>query len=521
MSHYIPRVFGTGAGAVLKMMGRGIEEELPQKSLYQLLWAYYLNNGLYDQLRIWGFYAGNTWLSEVRNPAYRVAEFYPATIWPGPIDRGLPLVMDSDNEAAAEAIHKLWAWSNWANVRQLAVRWASIQGDVYLKVAQPAGGERVYMQLIEPQYVTDKEADERGYLTFCRIDIPFPGAPDRETGERGKTYTYTEIWNQDRWRRWRHDLEPGAPIKRLGTPETEIELKQWGIDFVPIVHIRHLDIGGPHGIGSYTLQLSKIDETNLIATRLHKMLYRHNNVTWALSANMMDQAGRPLPPPRINDSTGAAADALELGEERILRLPGMAKLESLVPSLDYGSALSILQDQVAELERDMPEAAYFRTKDLPELSGKALRLILAPAISRAHEVRGNHEDGLIRAQKMALTIGQQVGAWKAANIGDVGDYRKGDLDHHFADRPIIQAGRDEMADLATTETAAGIPLKTSLRNSGWTPEELERMADDKAEEQAAQQTSLASAVLDAQQRMGAPMLSNGLEQPAPVNGFGR
>lgn len=518
MSRVLPRTLDTGAGLLMKaiILAAGRNRALPQKNFYEILWTYYLSNGLYDELRLMGHYMDNSWLSELRNPAYRVVEFYPAVIWPGPIDHGLPLVMDNENDAAAEAIHKLWDWSNWANQRQVAVRWAAIQGDIYLKVAQPADeSKRVYLQLIDPQYVIDKEADERGYLTFCRIDIPFSGKPDRDTGERGEDFTYTEIWDQERWRRWRHDKEPGVPIARLGEPELEVTLSSWGIDFVPIVHIRHLDIGGDFGIGAYTLQLSKIDQANLQATRLHKMLYRHNDVTWALTANANDASGRPLPPPRINDSDGNATDVIELGGEKLLRLPGMSKLESLVPNLQYDSALEILRAMVDEIERDLPEAMYSRIKDLPEVSGKALRLMLAPAVAKAHEVRGNHEDGLIRAQKMALTIGSKIGAWQAAGIKDVGSYESGAFEHHFAERPVISLGRDEVAELAQTETAAGIPLITSLRNSGWSQDDLDRMADDKKEEQEAQKTSLASAVMEAQQQMGGPQFSNGMEQPDP------
>jgi hypothetical protein len=183
-----------------------------------------------------------------------------------------------------------------------------------------------------------------------------------------------------------------------------------------------------------------------------------------------------------------------------------------VPQLDYASALAILQDQMAELERDLPETMFFRTKDLPELSGKALRLLLAPAVAKAHEVRGNHEEGLIRAQQMALSIGQAIGAWQEAGLKDVGSFEKGDFEHHFAERPIIAIGREEEAETTTAEVGAGIPLITSLRRSGWTQDELDQMAEDKEAEQSATQQTLATAVLNAQSQMNGAS-GNGLEQP--------
>jgi hypothetical protein len=388
-------------------------------------------------------------------------------------------------------------------------------GDVYLKVSQsPSGAKRVYLQVVDPQFVTDKEEDERGYLTYLRLDLP---RTRRTEDKPAEAYTHTEVWDRERYRMWEHQRGGHASLASLGVPTQEMPLSAWGIDFVPAVHVRHINIGEENGLGAFTLQLTKIDEANVMASRLHKMLFRHNDVTWALKANAEDGQGRPLPPPRIVNANGEESDTLELGGDRLIKLPGNSSLESLIPNLNYTNSLEILEAQLAEIERDLPETMFFKTKDLPEMSGKALRLVLASAISRAHEVRGNHEDALVRAQKMALTIGQAIGAWQEAGIGEVGNYQAGDFEHHFADRPILKSSREEVAELAALEVGAGIPLHTSLRNSGWTEEELAQMAEDKATETEAQQQSLATAVLNAQERMGGGS-SNGLEQPQPPAG---
>lgn len=54
------------------------------------------------------------------------------------------------------------------------------------------------------------------------------------------------------------------------------------------------------------------------------------------------------------------------------------------------------------------------------------------------------------------------------------------------------------AEIRQMDVASGIPLVTTLRDEGWTPADLEQMAADKAEEQAAQQTQLAAAMVSAQ-----------------------
>lgn len=489
-------------------------EEIGREEYCDFLWAYYDNNGLYDYLRTVGIYTSNLALRELYNPANRVVEFYAATIWPGSITQALPLILDSENEAVGEAIRKLWTWSNWSQNRQVSVRRAAVTGDTFLKVAQAADGSaRVCIQLIDPRWVVEKEEDERGYITYCRIEVPQKG----KTADQLARYCRVEIWDKDRVRIWDNADPKGKTVDQLGKPKEMVELEDWGINFVPIVRVSQRNVGDEWGVGAFMPALTKIDNLNLIATRLHKMLYRHNNVTWALRANGVDPSGRPMPSPKIKSKSGETLTTLEVGDDQIIELPGTSELQSLVPTLDYASALTILQDQKAEIQEDLPEMLYGRLREMPEVSGKALRYLLAPAIAKAEEARGNHEDGLIRAHQMALTIGKAIGAWEKAEIGDVGTWEAGDYDHHFAERPIIRTGREEVAELATTEVGAGIPLVTSLRDSGWTQDQLDQMAEDKAEEQAAQQTSLASAVMNAQNQGQ----SNGLEQPVFSGTFGR
>jgi hypothetical protein len=136
-----------------------------------------------------------------------------------------------------------------------------------------------------------------------------------------------------------------------------------------------------------------------------------------------------------------------------LSLPGMAKLESLVPNINYEAALKILQDDMMELERDLPELAYARISEQGggDLSGRAIRFMLTPAIDRALEARGNAEAALVRANQMALTIGAAAGLFRG-----VGTYDAGDFDHSFAARPVITVSEEEeAAALLARAQAAG------------------------------------------------------------------
>lgn len=506
-------VFGGSGFDSLRVRSGRRDQELPMAEMYNLLWKYYLSNGVYDDLRAAGYNLSNQQLKEIYNPCTRAVEFFVDTIWPGVLPGAIPLVEVEDN--VRSAIEQVWDWSNWQTKKQVAVRWGAITGNVFLRVARPLpkaeGAEapkRVYIQLIRPEYVTEKETDERDYITYCRLDIP----QERREGRNVVHFTHTEEWTPERLRIWYHDRISNE-IEQLGEPDYEVELKAWGLDFIPIVHAQHIDIGEDEGIGAYTIPLSKINELNRVATRLHQILYRHNDVTWALQSNMMDSSGRPIPAPRIRSSatpgSSSEMESVELGGEKMIRLPGQASLSPLIPSLNYSSHLDTVLAQLEEIERDLPQLMYYRLKDLPEMSGKALRLLLTPAVAKAGEARGNLEAALIRAHKMALTIGNEIGAFSG-----IGSYEAGDFDHEIAERPMIAYSRLEVAELAAAEVGAGIPLITSLRDSGWDEDKLAQLEEDKEAETSTKNAGLATALMAAQDSFGGSG-STGMENPTP------
>jgi hypothetical protein len=116
-------------------------------------------------------------------------------------------------------------------------------------------------------------------------------------------------------------------------------------------------------------------------------------------------------------------------------------------------------------------------------SGRAVRMLLAPAISRTVEARGNAENALIRADQMALTMGQNAGLW------DVGTYAAGDFEHCFEERDVLpndeleraQAQQADGTALAQMVTA-GMPIELALQEVfGWSEERSAKFTVDAAE----------------------------------------
>lgn len=430
----------------------------------KLLRGFYQQYALYDA-RGYALYQEGIQteaLKNLRTCAYRAVEFYVATVWPGTLPDALP-VEDAKRQAVIDAIHQVWQWSDWERQKQVMVRHAATLGDSFTKVVVRPDNSRVHFQLIDPAHVADFDVDERGFLTWIRIDIP---QSERTTDGTVRTFTHTEVWEREttyepveengairvvgrtggRFRRWKH-TKGDDDIDKLGAPEEERPLSDFGIDFIPIDHCLFKDVGELWGMGCFAHTIEKQIEADRAVTRLHQMLYRNNKNTWILEApDAIASDGRPssVPPPRIAGLSGSSSadGVVDVGGESMGRVTAGWTIKSLVPQLQYDAALSILNAHQAELTHDLPELLYYSASELgANASGRARRIHLTPAIDRALEARANLEASLIRLNQMALTLGRNAGLFPES----IGTYENGDFAHRFKERDVLPADELEEA----------------------------------------------------------------------------
>lgn len=467
--------------------------EATPAEIYAALELYYLNNGLYD-IVAQAAHEGGIWteaMKPMRNPANRVVEFYVSKLWPGDLPGALPIV--TDNKAIVDPIHQIWAWSSWATKKQLAARWFGLFGDLLIKVVTSDPPDRVYFQLIKPNLLTDFDEDDRGFLQYIRLDIP----QTRRVNGKVEAYNLTEVWDKEAqlYRLWEHNRAANTPLDQLPKPKLTQPMSDFGIDFLPFVHAKFRDLGEKRGAGSFVHALDKIDEANRKATRLAQMLFRYNRPVMGVTAGGNDSSGRPLPAPRLGGSSGTdESDSVTLGDDTILRLPGNSQAFALVPNVNYESALNILNADLMELEKDLPELAYYRLRDLgANISGRAVRLMLSDAIDKVIEARGNAEAALVRANQMALTIGQNAGLFTG-----LGTFEAGNFDHEFGDREVIATTGQDKAETVKAYKDAGVPLPSALRLAGFTEAEIEAIEDDRDSEAKRVQQTFGQAMAGAQ-----------------------
>lgn len=486
-----------------------VDKQLSVHDMYAALEWYYHNNAVYQMVQQAAFEAGvyTEQMMGLRNPANRVVEFYVGKLCPGKDG----LAIETKDAQLQKAVEQVLIWSNFAVKKQPAVRTFAMKGDVFFKVSSrrdvPEGPvKQVFIQEIKPEYVTKIESDERGFLVYVRIDIPSVVEVD---GNHITVY-YTEEFYKDAGTHkiWPNNkYGPKKTIKGLGSPDIEKKLSDYGGNFIPVVQGMFKDVGEDYGTGAFTHALDKIDEANRMATRLHQLLFRYNRAIWALKANAASNDGRPLPPPQLGDGSGSdtEGETVTLGadskEDTLVKLPGYSELDSLIPDIKYAEALSILQDQMAELEADLPELAYYRLKySTRELSGIAVRYLLGDAIDKVREARGNFFDALVRSLQMALTIGQN----NALFPGLAGSYEAGSFDFTFREGDVIALSEKERSEIYRNYKAANMPTAISAERAGFSDEDVQALVAAEKQQKLDDVNSLAKAMLEQERRFNNP-----------------
>lgn len=499
-------IFGTGVDGSAysyraQVNTRLAPVELPQAALYHVLRQFYLSNGVYQELSRQHTTIGRATpqLRAIRNPIAPVVNFWSAKTFPEPLE------IVTERQQIIAPIQQVWTWSNWQRNRRLFARYLALFGESYLKVIANAERGRVYFEVITPEHVTDFEADERDYLTMTRLDVPVVER-DR-TGTR--RYTHTEAWSKERgdFRIWRTDGDASQRmLDDLGEPTESGTLAELGIDFVPFSRAVFSDIGEPRGIGAVQLALEAIVDADLSATNLHALVYQDADGAWVLKSVGLDANNRPLPPPVVagNSTSGAPGreddGSVTVGKRSFWRLGGNQELQSVVPDIDYAAALAILQDHDEHLEKLMPALAYARVSELSgqDLSGRAIRFKLAPALDQAQEVRANALAALAQADEQALTMGAAAGIPLFRGLGT---FEAGDFAHTFRPTEIVETSdfeqaqtHREQAQAFATFSSAGLPLSTTLTR-------VLEMTDEEAEEIVTLAADEADEALERQQRV--------------------
>jgi hypothetical protein len=491
---------------------------------YAMAWASYQNT-TYRDIHSWardlrrdlGLYK---WTRSIYNPTYRLAEFYVTHVLGGQLDplagdgKGTPscLPILTENEAIRPALAAGWLAGNWQTEKDIAVRYGGLFGDVGLRVVDDAGRGRVYLDTVHPKHVKHMVRDRSGNVRESVIEERRADprgsrpAPGEKTADR-KIVTYEEHCFRDGqdivYQTYLiDDAGPRLWDWSLGRDGGSAEARpEWSVPygFVPLVWIEHIPVKLGYGLSEAHSAGPKIREADDLASKLHDAARKAVDPAW-LFAGVNKGEGRLRKPAdadadeysrhsRTNES-GRAEDLI------IYASDPAAKAQPLVAPLDIAATLEALRDQFDQIERDFPELRFDRLRAAGDVSGEALRVAREPAEQKARQRRAQYDDGVVRAQKMMLSIGgYRYGVDKNPNLEafapfDLDSYASGDLDHAIGTRPVFDVSEWERLDLQTKRYTAidmgrkaGLPRKAALIEAGYSEADAERI-DREAESEA-------------------------------------
>jgi len=448
---------------------------------YQIYWAFY-ENSAYRRIHNWSTayrhqYALYKYIRNLYCPAARIGNFYAAHLFGGPLDHDAgdegAIPIETENEAIRPAIATLWQQSNLAVLKDVIALRGSIEGDVVLRVVDDPNREKVYIERVDPWIVVDLTLDAFGNVKGYVIE-----EQRADPNSKTRTVTYREVVTRE------GDLVVFETYKNnslygwYGQPAT------WSIPytFVPMVLVKHSDIGLAWGVSELHSGLSKIHEVDDMASMLSDQIRKYVDPVWLMK-------GMPNTTLTVTgatrDETGATNTRPEPGREEmktIWKVPVDAKAEPLLANLNIKDALQHVDSLLKELERDYPELRV----DLHATSGtsgRALRIARQEVSSKVRQRREGYDTGLVKLHQMAITIGGWRGypGYEGFNLDS---YTRGDLNHRIAARPVFEA--DPLDDIevsqafwnaAETAVKTGADLVGYLKAQGWSNEQVSEVAE--------------------------------------------
>lgn len=486
-------------------------------SEYAARWAYAENKGLYRLLHEWGLVEQA--MATARNPVPAVVDFYVANVLNGeltiePEQRATAdgaVSNAAENEGLAAAVGRVWEWSNFVVLKGELVRAAAVYGDVLLKAAErtDGGGQvvSVYLQLLPIQHVRYCRTDERGIVQEVRIDTPrlvsLFGTAERE-------HTLVEIWRKA----W--DGGEGGVGTPGGVRFFEVEGRGYvadkelpaavlvqtfgelGYDFIPVVWARCET--------PWWDATDQIDYYNELARKSEQL----NVPLGVVRARATDSEGRPMPAPKVDAARlQASYHKVAGGAAALLYLPGNSEFDWSSAPIDFAALYRDMEAVWAGIVASLPEYRAATLDASTQIAAETLELLLKAAGQRVLDARGALERALVRAQQMALTMGQMAGLAGFA-AADIGAYEAGDFGHVFTARDVFEPTLAAKAAALKELTAAGVPVKLALELAQFGAAVVEAFDAAAAEQALRERVTLASALVRARAEVDSGAGDNGV-----------
>ena len=463
-----------------------------RKQRYAILFSHYENNAYRDIKQFsqayktaFGLYR---FTRAIYSPAYRLAEFWKAHLWGGVLDPDagdgkevpscLPII--TENEDLRLAIAQIFAWSNWNVKKNVVSLKGTILGDSIIKVVDDTKHDRVYLKSVHPGTIKSISLDPTSnvkeyYIEEIREDPRKSRSSSSKYvvyGERasrnGEMVVYETFLNGKPYA-W-----PGNITEDENGKELSVEKWEEPYGFIPMVFIKHNDVGLDWGWSEYHAVQSKIREVDDLASKLSDQIRK------SIAAPML-LAGVRDPNTELKLKTPEKkASSPEKGRETIHFVYGDvgAQAHKLYSDLNIEQTAGYIKDILRSIEDDYPELRSDPRNITGEISGRALRMLRQDADDKVKERRPLYDDALARALQMATTIGGMRGyeEFKPFNLES---FEKGDMPLRIGNRPVFTKDpledleyEEKLWDVASKAASKGMSIPLFLEQHGWEEDDI-------------------------------------------------
>ena len=300
------------------------------------------------------------------------------------------------------ALNQLWESSDFQQEKYLLARYGACCGDAFVKVVDNRAWELnpdpdpdvpVRLNIMPPDAVAPRyDPHDRKRMLACKVEYVHGRDIHKEV------ITPEEILLYD-------ERDPERVAARYPNP----------LGFIPIVHIRNLDIGEEFGLCSFHNLLPTVDALNEIASFMFEIvkLYADPVIVGrgmergSLRKQTVDADGRPV-------ATVWWVPTPE-GSFELLEWRG-----------NLPDVLAFLDRIQASIERNTPELTLSGLRDRQDMSGYSISLHLIELVRKIGEMRGSYFAALERANRMALRILAMQGKGEFA-----------DMSHRIIAEPVL------------------------------------------------------------------------------------
>jgi hypothetical protein len=403
-------------------------------------WSLYYDNAIYTRLTDGGLRdqinatLGNLAAADLAgmyNPVARAVNLY-QHVFGGEFGVDIQTVPDAKATAIQEPLERIWRWSNINVQKQLLCRFAPLYGNVGLRIVgrndpDPAR-RRVYIKAEHPGVVQDVEQDDRGNVTSILLEYDYTIG----IGTAQQTLVIRELQTKERFQTWRLDGTLAIPYDLInetdGGPWAEYDN---ALGFVPYVLLSHTPTGGPWGHNCFYRVVRSLDSLNALLTHLDVQIHDHVRVLWLIAASG--------PAPSEIDLSGRKVAYVDTSANPDGAAPVM---QPLVAPLNLADAIERTSQQIALIEDELPELKATGGRFISGQSGETIAELRKPAADLIATARVNYEDGLIRAQMQALSVGILYDLWDlgtGTGSREAADraYSGGFEDHRLNNRPLF------------------------------------------------------------------------------------